>query len=161
MHGLQASHLNQPVEVPLLRPRLRISATSSGFAYGTPGTYQVMRIEAGQPAYGAELSDDANPLEVGLSSFISFTKGCYIGQEVIARIRTYGQVAKALRGLRLPADAATLPANLRATHVSLFDGTNCGIAITGKRAFGVQYHPEASPGPQDSFYLFQRFVEGL
>jgi hypothetical protein len=44
------------------------------------------------------------------------------------------------------------------THVSLFDGSNCGIAIKGKRAFGVQYHPEASPGPQDSFYLFERFV---
>lgn len=58
-------------------------------------------------------------------------------------------------------DADTLPANVRATHVSLFDGSNCGIELTDKRAFSVQYHPEASPGPQDSFYLFQRFVEGL
>jgi carbamoyl-phosphate synthase small subunit len=58
-------------------------------------------------------------------------------------------------------DAATLPANVKETHVSLFDGSNCGIAFTDKRAFGVQYHPEASPGPQDSFYLFQRFVGGL
>lgn len=58
-------------------------------------------------------------------------------------------------------DAATLPANVVETHVSLFDGTNCGIAFTDKRAFGVQYHPEASPGPQDSFYLFETFVSGL
>jgi carbamoyl-phosphate synthase small subunit len=58
-------------------------------------------------------------------------------------------------------DSDTLPANVKATHVSLFDGSNCGIALTDKRAFSVQYHPEASPGPQDSFYLFQRFVEGL
>ncbi|HEX7857050.1 MAG TPA: glutamine-hydrolyzing carbamoyl-phosphate synthase small subunit [Sphingobium sp.] len=58
-------------------------------------------------------------------------------------------------------DAATLPANVVETHVSLFDGSNCGIAFTDKRAFGVQYHPEASPGPQDSFYLFRKFVEGL
>ena len=58
-------------------------------------------------------------------------------------------------------DAATLPANVVETHVSLFDGSNCGIAFTDKRAFAVQYHPEASPGPQDSFYLFQRFVGGL
>ena len=58
-------------------------------------------------------------------------------------------------------DAATLPENVEQTHVSLFDGTNCGIAIKGKRAFAVQYHPEASPGPQDSFYLFERFVGGL
>jgi carbamoyl-phosphate synthase small subunit len=55
-------------------------------------------------------------------------------------------------------DAGTLPAGVEQTHVSLFDGSNCGIAITGKRAFGVQYHPEASPGPQDSFYLFEKFV---
>jgi carbamoyl-phosphate synthase small subunit len=58
-------------------------------------------------------------------------------------------------------DTATLPANVVETHVSLFDGSNCGIAFTDKRAFAVQYHPEASPGPQDSFYLFERFVEGL
>jgi len=55
-------------------------------------------------------------------------------------------------------DGATLPAGVEQTHVSLFDGSNCGIAIAGKKAFGVQYHPEASPGPQDSFYLFERFV---
>jgi carbamoyl-phosphate synthase small subunit len=58
-------------------------------------------------------------------------------------------------------DAATLPANVVETHVSLFDGSNCGIAFTDKRAFGVQYHPEASPGPQDSFYLFETFVSAL
>ena len=55
-------------------------------------------------------------------------------------------------------DNTTLPEGVTETHVSLFDGSNCGIAITGKRAFGVQYHPEASPGPMDSFYLFERFV---
>ncbi|MFZ5666171.1 MAG: glutamine-hydrolyzing carbamoyl-phosphate synthase small subunit [Pseudomonadota bacterium] len=58
-------------------------------------------------------------------------------------------------------DSATLPANVVETHVSLFDGSNCGIAFTDKNAFGVQYHPEASPGPQDSFYLFEKFVSGL
>ncbi len=55
-------------------------------------------------------------------------------------------------------DGASLPDGVVETHVSLFDGSNCGIAIKGKRAFGVQYHPEASPGPMDSFYLFERFV---
>jgi carbamoyl-phosphate synthase small subunit len=58
-------------------------------------------------------------------------------------------------------DGETLPDGVEQTHVSLFDGTNCGIAITGKKAFGVQYHPEASPGPQDSFYLFEKFVGDL
>ena len=55
-------------------------------------------------------------------------------------------------------DVDTLPDGVEQTHVSLFDGTNCGISIKGKKAFGVQYHPEASPGPQDSFYLFEKFV---
>ena len=56
-------------------------------------------------------------------------------------------------------DRDTLPANAKETHVSLFDGSNCGIALTDRPAFSVQHHPEASPGPQDSHYLFDRFVE--
>jgi len=58
-------------------------------------------------------------------------------------------------------DNTALPDTVEETHVSLFDGTNCGIAVKGKQAFGVQYHPEASPGPQDSFYLFEKFVGSL
>jgi carbamoyl-phosphate synthase small subunit len=56
-------------------------------------------------------------------------------------------------------DAATLPSNAMQTHISLFDGTNCGLALNDRPAFSVQHHPEASPGPQDSHYLFDRFVE--
>ncbi|WP_445785285.1 glutamine-hydrolyzing carbamoyl-phosphate synthase small subunit [Sphingorhabdus sp.] len=56
-------------------------------------------------------------------------------------------------------DAATLPANAKATHISLFDGSNCGFELTDQPAFSVQYHPEASPGPQDSHYLFEKFAE--
>ena len=55
-------------------------------------------------------------------------------------------------------DNATLPEGVEETPVSLFDGSNCGISIKGKKAFGVQYHPEASPGPHDSYYLFEKFV---
>jgi carbamoyl-phosphate synthase small subunit len=54
-----------------------------------------------------------------------------------------------------------LPGNVRETHVSLFDGSNCGIELTDRPAFSVQYHPEASPGPQDSFYLFEKFVGAM
>ncbi|HRJ68775.1 MAG TPA: glutamine-hydrolyzing carbamoyl-phosphate synthase small subunit [Beijerinckiaceae bacterium] len=56
-------------------------------------------------------------------------------------------------------DPATLPNNAEETHVSLFDGSNCGLKLTDRPAFSVQHHPEASPGPQDSHYLFDRFVE--
>ena len=55
--------------------------------------------------------------------------------------------------------ADSLPANARETHVSLFDGSNCGLELTDQPAFSVQYHPEASPGPQDSQYLFGKFVD--
>ena len=56
-------------------------------------------------------------------------------------------------------DAATLPAEVTETHISLFDGSNCGLALKGRPVFSVQYHPEASPGPRDSHYLFARFVD--
>ena len=55
-------------------------------------------------------------------------------------------------------DADSLPDGVEETHVSLFDGSNCGIALTGRPVFSVQHHPEASPGPQDLHYLFRRFV---
>ena len=55
-------------------------------------------------------------------------------------------------------DRDTLPAGVQETHVSLFDGTNCGLELKGRPVFSVQYHPEASPGPQDSHYLFTRFA---
>lgn len=56
-------------------------------------------------------------------------------------------------------DEGSLPEGVEPTHTSLFDGTNCGLQVKGKPIFSVQHHPEASPGPQDSHYLFQRFVD--
>jgi carbamoyl-phosphate synthase small subunit len=58
-------------------------------------------------------------------------------------------------------DSASLPAGVVQTLVSMCDGSNCGIRAEGKPVFGVQYHPEASPGPQDSHYLFDRFASAM
>ncbi|EPX78871.1 glutamine-hydrolyzing carbamoyl-phosphate synthase small subunit [Salipiger mucosus] len=58
-------------------------------------------------------------------------------------------------------DGQTLPSDVRETHISLFDGSNCGIRMADRPVFSVQHHPEASPGPQDSFYLFERFVNSM
>jgi carbamoyl-phosphate synthase small subunit len=58
-------------------------------------------------------------------------------------------------------DSQTLPTGVLETHVSLFDGSNCGIRMADRPVFSVQQHPEASPGPQDSFYLFERFAASM
>ncbi len=58
-------------------------------------------------------------------------------------------------------DSQTLPEGVRETHISLFDGSNCGIAMENRPVFSVQHHPEASPGPQDSFYLFEKFASHM
>jgi carbamoyl-phosphate synthase small subunit len=58
-------------------------------------------------------------------------------------------------------DTATLPRGVKETHISLFDNTNCGLALEGRPVFSVQYHPEASPGPHDSQYLFDRFAKAM
>jgi folate-binding protein YgfZ len=71
---------------------------------------EMIRIEAGIPRFGADMDETNLAPEAGIDErAISYSKGCYIGQEVIARIRTYGQVARSLRGLRLPDDLKELP----------------------------------------------------
>ncbi len=72
--------------------------------------------------------------------------------------KTTGKVEITSMNHGFAVDPASLPRTAVETHVSLFDGSNCGIALTDRPAFSVQYHPEASPGPKDSHYLFDRFV---
>jgi carbamoyl-phosphate synthase small subunit len=73
--------------------------------------------------------------------------------------KTTGKVEITSMNHGFAVDRETLPANAVETHVSLFDGSNCGIALADKPVFSVQYHPEASPGPRDSHYLFTRFTD--
>ena len=98
---------------------------------------EIVRIEAGIPRFGQDMDETNLPPEAGVESrAISYSKGCYIGQEVIARIRTYGQVAKMLRGLRLPAGLATLPAK----GDKLFaDGKEVGYLTSVVPGFALGY----------------------
>lgn len=97
--------------LPALWERLLAAARPVGGCAAGWQALELARLEAGIPRYGADMDETNLPLEAGLENrAVSFAKGCYIGQEVIARIRTYGQVTKALRGLRLAEDLSTLPA---------------------------------------------------
>jgi folate-binding protein YgfZ len=93
---------------------------------------ETLRIEAGLPRFGADMDESTLPGEAGLDArAVSYSKGCYIGQEVIARIRTYGQVARGLRGLRLPGDLATLPQH---GDKLLHDGKEVGFITSALRS---------------------------
>lgn len=89
---------------------LAVAAKSSDGRFCGWQAFEIARIEAGIPRFGVDMDETINPLEAGLEQgAISFNKGCYIGQEVISRIRTYSEVAKALRGLTLADDLKSLP----------------------------------------------------
>ena len=89
-------------------PQLRQSLIEAGAIPIGDHAYELLRIEAGQPAYGHELTEDYIPLEAGLWADVSFSKGCYTGQEIIARMESRQRVAKQLVGLRFEAEVAPL-----------------------------------------------------
>ncbi|WP_313808681.1 glutamine-hydrolyzing carbamoyl-phosphate synthase small subunit [Sphingobium sp.] len=116
-------------------------------------------LEADKPVFGICLGHQMLALAAGAKT-VKMHQGHRGANHPVKRLED-GLVEITSMNHGFAVDSDTLPANVKATHVSLFDGSNCGIELTDKQAFSVQYHPEASPGPQDSFYLFQRFVEGL
>ena len=101
------------VPAPFLATMADRLMTSARRVGGRPCGWRALewaRVEAGTPRYGADMDESNLPPETGIEErAVSYSKGCYIGQEVIARIRTYGQVARSLRGLCLPADMPELP----------------------------------------------------
>ncbi|NIJ16442.1 glutamine-hydrolyzing carbamoyl-phosphate synthase small subunit [Sphingobium vermicomposti] len=125
--------------------------------YAVPVIRQV--LDADKPVFGICLGHQMLALAAGART-IKMHQGHRGANHPVKRLED-GLVEITSMNHGFAVDSDTLPANVKPTHVSLFDGSNCGIELTDKKAFSVQYHPEASPGPQDSFYLFQRFVEGL
>ncbi len=116
-------------------------------------------IEADLPVFGICLGHQILALALG-GKTLKMHQGHH-GANHPVMDHTTGKVEIVSMNHGFAVDAATLPDGVEATHVSLFDGTNCGLRLTGKPVFSVQHHPEASPGPQDSHYLFQRFVDML
>jgi carbamoyl-phosphate synthase small subunit len=113
-------------------------------------------IETGIPTFGICLGHQIMALASGAKTF-KMKFGHHGANHPVKNLDT-GKVSITSQNHGFAVDETTLPANLRATHVSLFDGTLQGLARTDKPAFGFQGHPEASPGPQDISYLFDRFV---
>ena len=126
-------------------------------AYAVPVIKSV--LAANIPIFGICLGHQMLGLAVGAKTF-KMHQGHRGANHPVKRLSD-GRVEITSMNHGFAVDADTLPANARATHVSLFDGSLAGLELTDRSAFSVQYHPEASPGPQDSHYLFERFVEAL
>jgi len=114
-------------------------------------------IEAGLPLFGICLGHQILALALGAKSH-KMHMGHRGANQPVKDLAT-GKVEITSQNHGFVIDAETLPAGVTASHVSLFDGSLEGLSVDGKPIFSVQHHPEASPGPQDSHYLFGRFVE--
>ena len=113
-------------------------------------------IEQGIPTFGICLGHQMLGIAVGAKT-MKMHQGHHGANHPVKDLTT-GKVEITSMNHGFAVDRGTLPANAVETHVSLFDGSNCGLALKDKPVFSVQYHPEASPGPRDSRYLFERFV---
>jgi carbamoyl-phosphate synthase small subunit len=113
-------------------------------------------LESGKPLFGICLGHQMLAIAVGGKTSKMF-QGHRGANHPVKRLED-GRVEITSMNHGFAVEREGLPGNVRETHVSLFDDSNCGIELTDKPAFSVQYHPEASPGPQDSFYLFEKFV---
>ncbi len=126
-------------------------------AYAVPAIQGVM--EAGKPIFGICLGHQLLALALGARTF-KLDRGHRGANQPVKDLAT-GRVEITSQNHGFAVDDKSLPSGVRITHISLFDGSNEGIACDAKRCFSVQYHPEASPGPADSHHLFKRFVDGL
>ena len=113
-------------------------------------------LDADLPVFGICLGHQMLALAVG-GKTVKMHQGHH-GANHPVKDHTTGKVEIVSMNHGFAVDAASLPEGVEETHVSLFDGSNCGLRLVGKPVFSVQHHPEASPGPQDSHYLFRRFV---
>ncbi|MBE0414177.1 glutamine-hydrolyzing carbamoyl-phosphate synthase small subunit [Yoonia sp.] len=127
------------------------------------GTYAVPMIknvlDHDLPVFGICLGHQMLALALGATT-IKMNHGHHGANHPVKDMET-GKVEITSMNHGFTVDSQSLPAGVVETHISLFDGSNCGIRMADRPVFSVQYHPEASPGPQDSYYLFERFVQAM
>ncbi|MCX8227760.1 MAG: glutamine-hydrolyzing carbamoyl-phosphate synthase small subunit [Sulfitobacter sp.] len=111
------------------------------------------------PVFGICLGHQMLALALG-GKTVKMSHGHHGANHPVKEIET-GKVEITSMNHGFAVDAQTLPNGVVETHRSLFDGSNCGIRMEGRPVWSVQHHPEASPGPQDSFYLFERFAAAM
>ena len=125
--------------------------------YAVPVIQQL--LETGRPLFGICLGHQLLGLAVGAKT-VKMHQGHRGANHPVKRLSD-GRVEITSMNHGFAVETESLPGNAKATHISLFDGSLAGLELTDRQAFSVQYHPEASPGPQDSTYLFDKFVEQL
>ncbi|MDE2465124.1 MAG: glutamine-hydrolyzing carbamoyl-phosphate synthase small subunit [Alphaproteobacteria bacterium] len=114
-------------------------------------------IESNMPVFGICLGHQLLSLALGARTR-KMAQGHHGANHPVKDLET-GKVEIVSMNHGFTVDSQSLPKGLVETHVSLFDGSNCGLKVEGRPIFSVQYHPEASPGPMDSHYLFERFAQ--
>ena len=127
-------------------------------AYAVPMIRGVLE-RADLPLFGICLGHQMLALALGART-VKMNHGHHGANHPVKDLET-GKVEITSMNHGFTVDSQTLPPGVVETHVSLFDGSNCGIRLAGRPVFSVQYHPEASPGPQDSYYLFERFADAM
>ncbi|MCB1330860.1 MAG: gamma-glutamyl-gamma-aminobutyrate hydrolase family protein, partial [Maritimibacter sp.] len=127
-------------------------------AYAVPMIQALLEDES-LPIFGICLGHQMLALALGART-VKMNHGHH-GANHPVKDNTTGKVEITSMNHGFTVDSQTLPAGVTETHVSLFDGSNCGIAMENRPVFSVQYHPEASPGPMDSYYLFERFAAAM
>ena len=126
-------------------------------AYAVPMIKGVLDTEL--PVFGICLGHQMLALALGAKT-VKMNHGHHGANHPVKDLTT-GKVEITSMNHGFAVDSQTLPKGVTETHVSLFDGSNCGIALADRPVFSVQHHPEASPGPQDSYYLFERFADAM
>jgi carbamoyl-phosphate synthase small subunit len=124
-------------------------------AYAVPEIRKL--VDSGKPLMGICLGHQMLALALGART-VKMDQGHHGANHPVKDLTT-GKVEITSMNHGFAVDTKSLPAGVTETHVSLFDGSNAGLSVDGKPIFSVQYHPEASPGPTDSLYLFQRFAD--